>query len=122
MKSSTCIFYTSPIFNPQTEHALPLSKHVLDLAPVVAINRCLQLVLVQPLEVLQPKRIVLEIGLAGHYTRLQEEGLGALLLQSGGGLDGGLVFELCVANGHVAHEPGVHVETAGLGDDALRGL
>jgi hypothetical protein len=93
----TCICYTPSPFpilqigNPVLHFARilaplrsPLGDHVLHLPPVIRLHGALQLLLVQPLEVLEAERAVLEIRLAGHYARLEEEGLGALLLQAGG--------------------------------------
>jgi hypothetical protein len=98
-----------------------LCQHVLDLAPVAAVHFFLQFLLVQPLEVLETELICLEVYLASHDTRLQEEGLCAVLLESSGGTGFGVV-ELVVAYWDVADEPGVHVYSAGGGDDAVCGL
>lgn len=77
LRPSYCTMILHDVFHMHILHisiprhnTLPLSEHVLDLAPVVAVNRRLQLVLVQPLKVLQPELVILEIGLPSHDARL----------------------------------------------------
>ena len=93
-------------------------SYVLHALPIAVFNFLLQLVLRKPLEVLVPQLVLLEIDLAGHHTRLKEEGLRALLHQARGKLHGAGEVVLVVADGHVADEPGVDVGPAGLAEDA----
>lgn len=67
--------------------------------------------------------IPLQIGLPGHDARLHEEQLLAAQLGAGFGVDTGVrVGEGAVGDWHVAHDPGVHVQAAGLDEDAFGGL
>ena len=71
----------------------------------------------QPLEIAQSKRIALDISLAGHDSALHDEGL-----LSGLGDDGLRVDEWLgddVADWDMAYDPGVHVHTTGLDENAL---
>lgn len=97
---------------------LPLSQHVLDALPVRFLDLLLQLVFSKPLEVLETKRVLLQVDLASHDTRFQEERLCAMFCEAGGKLGGFGVVVLVVADGYVADEPGVRVGAAGLSENA----
>jgi hypothetical protein len=99
--------------------ASPLSKHVLYTLPIASSNLLLQLLLSEPLEVLVAELILLEIDLACHYPRLQEESLRAVLRNAGWKLDGVFVVVLVVSDGNVADEPGVDIGAAGLAKNAV---
>jgi len=125
----------SASYNPSTPS--PLRKHVPHRAPVLRGNERLDLALGQPLESLVTVDTLADVCLAGHDASLHEEDLLAeLLLLVGVCLD--LAFRrlvvrevadlglgvgvIVVSDWVVADDPGVHVETGGLDDDALGGL
>lgn len=58
-------------------YTLPVSQHVLDIAVVLGVQVLRELLLGQPLEVLEVLGVDREIGLAGHDTGLQEKDLAA---------------------------------------------
>ena len=106
-------------------------------APVLGSDKRLDLALGQPLEGLVAEDALADVGLAGHDARLHEEDLLAeLLLLEGVWLDRALrrlvvcevgdlglrVSVVVVGDRVVADDPGVHVESGGLDDDALGGL
>lgn len=82
----------------------------------------LNLVLGQPLEVLQSQLVVREISLAGHDAALHEERLLAGEFLARLILPRGLEYVRVMANGMVADEPGVHVDAGGLLECPFRGL
>lgn len=81
------------------------------------------LILCQPLEILQAERAGREISLTSHDTRLHEEGLLAVKLSSSGLVrDGFAVVEDVMSGGVVADHPGVHVDAGRLGKGAFGSL
>jgi hypothetical protein len=106
-------------------------------APVLGGDERLDLALGQPLESLVAVDVLADVGLAGHDARLHEKDLLAeLLLLVGVCLDlalGRLVVRevadlgvrvgvVVVGDRVVADDPGVHVQSGGLDNDALGGL
>lgn len=75
---------------------------------VLGRQRLLQLLPGQPLEVLEPEAVALEVRLAGHDAALEEEGLYAALRLGAVLGEDGLVDE--VRDGDAADDPGVHVD------------
>jgi hypothetical protein len=81
-----------------------LGQHILDALPVGFLYLLLELILCQPLEVLQAEFVLFQVDLTGHDACFQEESLGTVLGEPGWDLLGGLcVVKLVVANRHVAH-------------------
>ena len=81
------------------------------------------LVLRQPLEILQLLGAGRQVGLTGHDTGLDEEGLLAVGRDAGGLVDTRLqVVVDVVAGGVETNHPGVHIDTCGLGEGALSSL
>lgn len=114
-----------PFLHPQLNFAvsLPVGQHVLDVAVVLGVQVLRELVLRQPLEILQVLGVDGQIGLAGHDAGLQEEDLVTGSLDLGGfALLRARGVELVPSDGVVADHPGVHVDTGGLGKGALSGL
>lgn len=99
--------------------ASPLSKHVLNAVPIASSNLLLQLLLGEPLEILMAQLILLEIDLACHYPRLQEERLCTVLRNARWKFHGVFVVVLVVSDGNVANEPGVDIGAAGLAKNAV---
>jgi hypothetical protein len=104
-------------------HLLPVGQHVLDVAVVLRVQVLRELLLGQPLEVLEALGVDGQIGLTGHHTRLQEEDLAT------GSLDLGCVVRLRAARVErvpsdrvEADKPGVHVDTSGLGEGTFSSL
>lgn len=117
---------TSSLAQTARECSSPLGEHVLDRLPILWRHHLLDLVLGQPLEVLDAELVALQIGLASHDAGFHEERPLAEELLAGcfrvgfdlGWRDG----EGVVADGRVANDPGVHVDTAGLDEHAFRRL
>lgn len=105
------------------EGRLPIRKHILNTAIILRQHKLLNLLLCEPLEVRNLQRISLQIGLTSHNAALQEKSLftGDEFLGGWVGF-GGLEFVRVVADRVEADEPGVHVDTCGLGEGALRCL
>lgn len=102
---------------------LPIRKHVLNTAIILRQHKFLNLLLCEPLEVGDIKRISLEIGLTSHNATLHEECLLPRDEFLGGWVGfGGLESVRVVADRVEADEPGVHVDTCRLGESALRCL
>lgn len=113
----------TPVYTPYQSNRLPVGKHVLDVAVVLREHVLRDLVLGQPLEVLEVLDVGGQIGLTGHDAALHEEGLLTVRLGAGGLVDVGLaVFVDVVSGGVVADHPGVHVDTGGFGEGTLGGL
>lgn len=102
---------------------LPLSQHVLDVAVVLGEHEFGNLLLSQPLEVLQTLYVGGQVSLSSHDTTLYEECLLAepLLASCGVGLGVSEVVDV-VANRVIANHPGVHVHTSRLFQGTFSGL
>lgn len=107
--------FVHSIIQPNLCYAMPPSnlyissirQHILDRAEVFGRNMLLELLLRQPLEIAQPKQIVLEIRLSGHDARFHKESL--LALRSCGCLFVEERFDDVVACWDMAYNPSVHV-------------
>ena len=94
---------------------LSTSQHVLDMTPVLLLDKFRNLVFSQPLEILETLGIPSQIGLSCHDATLHEKGFLAQTLVSVFLVDLGLsVVVDVVADGMVAYHPGVHVDSGGL--------
>lgn len=101
----------------------PIRKHILNTAIILRQHKLLDLLLREPLVVRKLLCIGLQIGLASHDTTLQEECLFACDEFLGDWVGfGGLEFIRVVTDRVEADEPGVHVDTCGLREGALRRL
>lgn len=93
------------------------------MAEVLGQDQRLNLILGQPLEVLETLVVGLEISLAGHDAAFHEESLLAQKLDSSLLIHLGLpVVVNVVANRVVADHPGVHVDTSRLGEGSFSSL
>lgn len=102
---------------------LPVGQHVLNVAVVLRQHVLRDLVLGQPLEVLQILHAGGEIGLAGHDAGLHEESLLAVDQGTGRLVGVGLTVVVDVVTGGVETDhPGVHVDTSSLGEGTFGGL
>jgi hypothetical protein len=111
----------SLLYKHSTSVASSISHHVLDVTPVLVRNMLLHLLLRQPLEIVQPIDILLEIGLASHDPRLHKERSNSLRLKrSAFGVEPWL--DDVVANWDVANDPGIHVGTGSLDEHSLCSL
>lgn len=110
----------SSLFAHPFSSSLSIRHHVPHPLEVRRRELLLQLLPREPLEVCVPKRVPLEVGLAGHDAALDEEGLLAALLDGAIWALGGLVDD--VGDGDAADDPGVHVGAGGLGEHSLGGL
>ena len=99
------------------------SQHILDITPVLRLDEFRDLLLGQPLEILDTLRIPSQIGLACHNTTLHKERLLAQKLFPGFfvGLGLSVVVDV-VADGVIAYHPGVHVDASGLCKGTFSGL
>lgn len=109
-----------PCNGPRRVMTLIFRQHVPNLAKVPAMNMLLDLLLGQPLEVLQPKDVAFQVRLAGQDAAFEEEDLLPGLGDARVGLDEGLSDE--VADGNVPDDPRVHVNAGALDEDAFCGL
>lgn len=100
---------------------LPISQHVSDAAEILGADDLLQLLLRQPLEIVESKQISLEVSLSCHNPALHEEDLVTDPLNSLG-LRVDVWLDDMVANWRVADDPGVHVDTGGLDQDTFSSL
>lgn len=101
---------------------LPVGQHVLDVAVVLRQHVVCDLILRQPLEVLEVL-VGGQVSLAGHNAGLQEESLLAMVLSTGGLVDVGLAVLVDMVTGGVeADHPGVHVDTGTVGKGTLSSL
>lgn len=94
-------------------------QHIPNSAEILLRDVLLDLLLREPLELAQAEQVVFKVSLAGHDARAHEERLHAAPLELPVLVVG---REDVVAGGSVADDPGVHVDAAGLGEDALCGL
>lgn len=103
--------------------SLPIDQHVLDVAVVLWVHVFRDLVLCQPLEVLQVERTGGQVSLTGHDARLHEESLLAVGLGLGSlvGLRFAVVANM-VSGWVEADHPCVHVDTGGFSEGTFGSL
>lgn len=103
-------------------HLLTVGQHVLDVTVVLRVQVLRELLLGEPLEVLEALGVDGQIGLAGHHTRLQKEDLAAGNLDLVACLLGVAGVEGVPSDRVETDHPGVHVDTGGLGEGAFSSL
>lgn len=102
---------------------LPIGQHVFNIAVVLRENVLCNLLLGQPLEVLQVLLVLSQVRLSGHDAALHEERLLAqyLCLRGGVHLWSSEIVNV-VADWVKAYHPGVHVNACSLLEGSFSGL
>lgn len=105
-------------------HLLPVGQHVLDVAVILRVQVLRELLLGQPLEVLEVLGVDRQISLTSHHTRLQEEDLatGSLDLSCTVRFLRTAGVERVPSDRVETDKPGVHVDTSGLGEGTFSSL
>jgi hypothetical protein len=99
--------YHSPRFKPD----LPLSQHPPNTTPVPQPHMCLNFIPGQPLKILQPEQVPLQIRLSRHDPPFQKERLFSRPCKLGVDV---MRFKNVVADGRVPDDPRVHVDAGSL--------